>query len=226
MPDFETAFLGSTAIAYQRHVLRRTDSLFLSPVSHLLIKRHYTNSPRLQGIALATEGTITIQGKESKGLRPQDSHGKILLWEDTAPPDLHLLVRSRDQFLKVDHVWVEEGRITAWQGGAALLVHYTSYGACYFCNDGAPDENFDDLVFEIAITPEPSIHLRPCSFQIDQARSPVTRQETLGIYTACDFTEGARKSAQLIRQGKRSYALGQKNWRGYVDPFASEGKTV
>jgi hypothetical protein len=41
------------------------------------------------------------------------------------------------------------GTTDAWHNGAAMIVHDISNGKQYQCNDGHPDDNFDDLVFRV-----------------------------------------------------------------------------
>lgn len=50
----------------------------------------------------------------------------------------------------VKNIWDSgSGRIDSRFGGAAMIVEEIENGRRYRCNDGHPDENFDDVVFTI-----------------------------------------------------------------------------
>ena len=38
-----------------------------------------------------------------------------------------------------------------WQRGAAMILEVDGNTRRYRCNDGHPDDNFDDIIFEITI---------------------------------------------------------------------------
>jgi len=87
---------------------------------------------------------------------------KIVLWEDTCPSGLIITLweeRGRRKhpkslpekgYLGIKNVWdIGNGTIEAWHSGAAMIVEEIENGRRYHCNDGHPDENFDDIVFTI-----------------------------------------------------------------------------
>ena len=45
------------------------------------------------------------------------------------------------------------GTISSWVGGAARIVEEIENGRRYSCNDRAPDDDFDDIVFTITKAP-------------------------------------------------------------------------
>ena len=231
MPTFETAFLGSGSIQYNGCILRRKDTLGVGKISRVVIRRLYTNSKWRQGIALSTDGSF-LAGQEP-------FVNKIALWEDAAPSEVVIDIRSRNEVLSVYNIWDEgNGVMLWWGGGAAMVVEDSAYGARYHCNDGHPDDNCDDIVFDVTIaygrggepTPLPK-------YRIDGPRSPLTGESTIGRYTALDFARDADDVTQRekVRQAKRQQALqacsacalcdGERMWlqeRGFVDPFAMD----
>ena len=50
----------------------------------------------------------------------------------------------------IKNIWDPgDGTIFSWIGGAAMIVEEIENGRRYRCNDGHPDENFDDIIFTI-----------------------------------------------------------------------------
>ena len=117
-----------------------------------------------------------------------------------------------------------------------MVVKDLAYGARYHCNDGYPDDNCDDIVFDVTIAYGRGGRPAPLpKYWIDRPRSPLTGESTVGRYTALDFARDADGVTQRekVRQVKRQQALqtgdacafcdGEEVWlqeRGFVDPFA------
>ena len=78
-----------------------------------------TDSEWKQGIVFQTKGEFEING--------QKIPTKIVLWEDTAPKELQLLVKSKDKALFVYNVW-DTGDSTMHYGhnGAAMCIEKDS----------------------------------------------------------------------------------------------------
>jgi hypothetical protein len=54
--------------------------------------------------------------------------------------------------LEVYNLWDKGDGVTeAWHNGAAMIVEEIPGGRRYRCNDGYPDDDFDDLVFELVL---------------------------------------------------------------------------
>jgi hypothetical protein len=119
----------------------------------LRVEIESTDSDWRQGVALSTDGDFVIDGR-SVG-------GDIVLWTDTAPPVVLVRVASTTGECRVKNVWdVGDGTVHSWHNGAAMTVDDTVAGRRYRCNDGHPDEDFDDLVFRIERFPSDSSPLR------------------------------------------------------------------
>jgi hypothetical protein len=63
-------------------------------------------------------------------------------------------IRSRDGVCQVKNVWdTGNGVMQSWHNGAAMIIHRGTSSTKYECNDGFPDDDFDDLVFRIELLP-------------------------------------------------------------------------
>lgn len=101
-----------------------------------------TDSEWKQGIVFQTKGEFEIN--------EQKIPAKIVLWEDTAPKELQLLVNSKDKILFVYNVWdTGDGTIHYGHNGAAMCIEKDSNSTIYNCNDGHPNDDFSDLTFKI-----------------------------------------------------------------------------
>jgi hypothetical protein len=102
-----------------------------------------TSSRWKQGIKLSAAGHFLVAGQKiAKGL---------FLWGDTMPPVANLEVNSKDGVLCVSNAWdTGDGVVHSWHHGAALYLEAQSDGTTlYYCNDGEPDDDFDDIIFSI-----------------------------------------------------------------------------
>ncbi len=109
-----------------------------------------------QGIGLLIFGLIEI---EALGEKVKD---RTFFMENTAPKEIYIRLwhdnSKRKQpkslpkkgILGIKNIWnTGNGTISSWIGGAAMIVEEIKNGKRYRCNDGHPDENFDDIVFTI-----------------------------------------------------------------------------
>lgn len=145
MPDFSTLFGPAKGghIVYKGRTLMMMDRYPLSSDGRLRISMLSTSSKWKQGIKLNANGTILIAG--------QSLRRGVLLWEDTMPREVELQVEAKDGILQVSNAWdTGDGVTHSWHNGAAMYVELGANGLrTYYCNDGLPDEDFDDLVFSI-----------------------------------------------------------------------------
>jgi hypothetical protein len=100
------------------------------------------NSDWNQGIVLQTKGELEINGLKLLN--------KAILWEHTAPKEVHAIIKSKDKILFVYNVWdTGDGTMHYGHNGGALYIEQTSRYTLYNCNDGHPDDDFNDLLFKI-----------------------------------------------------------------------------
>lgn len=144
--EFEKLFIDSKGqpIRYQNKEVKMIDRINLSKnTNKIRINFLNTDSVWKQGITIKTSGYFEINSKKIPD--------KIVLWEHTAPNEVELIVKSNDKILIVYNVWeTGDGTIHYWHNGGAMYIEEKDGKRIYNCNDGFPDDDFNDLVFAIS----------------------------------------------------------------------------
>jgi hypothetical protein len=152
MPSFESLFRESKGkpIVYKGQELRLVDLVPFAQGDRIRVTFERTCSEWRQGVGLKAPGAVEVAG--------QTINGPILLWEDTAPTETEIRILAPAGQLQVKNVWdTGDGVTHSWHHGAAMIVEELgSGGRRYRCNDGHPDEDFDDIVFRIDLLDVPS----------------------------------------------------------------------
>ncbi|MCB0400029.1 MAG: hypothetical protein KDD26_10495 [Winogradskyella sp.] len=100
-----------------------------------------TNSEMRQGLIVASEGDIIINNK---------TYSKIILWEDTAPKEVLLTVKSKDKRFSVYNVWQKEQRTEAWYNDSYMeLLKKINNSYFFSCSDGKINSMEKTLDFKI-----------------------------------------------------------------------------
>ena len=142
------------------------------PVSNkdtLVISIEKTNSKYIQGVCIGIYGSCKVLGKTHKKRKFID----MLFWEDAELIDskhIELQVFTKENFIFINNIWEAESSPpytfkegekhtcyagnTEWHGsnrwaGAAMYAEDIKDGRRYFCNDGDPDDDFDDIIFTV-----------------------------------------------------------------------------
>lgn len=98
-----------------------------------------------QGIKLQFDGELIINGKIIQAT--------CFLWEDTMPDKVDVHFKGAGTELKVSNDWdTGDGTAHSWHNGAAMDLSVSGDRRTYYCNDGTPDEDFDDLIFTLEPT--------------------------------------------------------------------------
>ena len=99
-----------------------------------------------QGLKIATGGSFRVNGKHFQG--------GIVLWSDTVPPEVAIDVSSSEGNIQIRNVWdTGDGVTQSLHNGAGMLVDQVSESRRrYRCNDGRPDEDFNDIIFTVERT--------------------------------------------------------------------------
>ena len=149
MPSFGQLFMKSKgkSIQYEGRTLYLADRLEIVDGTVFNVRIESTNSRYRQGIDLVTTGSFEVNGM---------THDKgFYLWADTAPnaPELiQVVVHTTSGVIRVNNVWEDKrGTIHAWHNGAAMWIEELPNGRRYHCNDGDPDDDFDDIVFSVLL---------------------------------------------------------------------------
>lgn len=144
--EFEKLFIESKGqpIIYQGKELKMIDRIkLLSSKVTLKVNFVSTDSEWKQGIVFQTKGEFEINN--------QKLPAKIILWEDTAPKEVHFLIKSKDKVLVVYNIWqTQDGTTHYWHNGGAMYIEEKNGVRTYSCNDGYADADFDDLVFTVS----------------------------------------------------------------------------
>jgi hypothetical protein len=78
--------------------------------------------------------------------------GRLCLWLDDPFRPIEIVCRTQDGHIHVSNAWnfgdMRKG-IHFQHYGAGMIVEAIEDGFRYHCNDGYPDEDFDDIVFRI-----------------------------------------------------------------------------
>lgn len=148
MVVFEEMFRDSKGkpVEYNGQTIQLVDELPISAKVRMRIYFEQANSKWRQGIALMTTGSFEIAGQEVKR--------GLALWQDTAPQEVELVIRSQSAVLQVKNIWdVGDGITESWHNGAAMIVEEIPNGRRYRCNDGQPNDDFDDIIFRLEWLP-------------------------------------------------------------------------
>ena len=100
-----------------------------------------------QGVALkACEGSIVIDNREfPKG---------VVLWQDCSILKIEFAIKAKKNKpvkLEIKNVWdTGNGLMESWHNGAAMTKEELPDGSIrYWCNDGYPDDDLNDIVFRV-----------------------------------------------------------------------------
>ena len=132
-------------IIYKGKELKMMDRVSL-PSGNVSFKLRFVSSDSdyKQGIILETKGDFYIN--------EQKIPKKIVLWEDTAPKEVLMQVKSKNKEVLIYNAWrLPNGTIHYWYNGGALYTENQDGKIIYHCNDGFPDEDFNDLIFSVEI---------------------------------------------------------------------------
>ena len=145
MPSFEKEFRESKGqpIGYCENTIIRMDRIKVGKVFSGYIELISTNSDWLQGVILDVNGELEINTIKGQ---------KFILWQNHMKKPTFFHGTSKDKQLLVWNAWDTGNGVTNyWHNGAAMIKETDGDAIIYRCNDGHPDDNFDDIVFKIVI---------------------------------------------------------------------------
>ncbi|HSX04626.1 MAG TPA: hypothetical protein VLG76_07860 [Rhabdochlamydiaceae bacterium] len=164
MPDFTDLFAQSkgAAIEYRGKTIIRADKYPIKNGDILIASIEKACMERREGFAIDITGYCELDGKIFK----QGKGVMMLFWADTAPKEIKLKIFTKREFVWVHNIWEhtnsyitsdQEGKpitkysksVESLYNGAAMIVEEIENGRRYYCNDGRPDENFDDIIFTV-----------------------------------------------------------------------------
>lgn len=152
MPSFDKLFIESKGqpIIYNGNTLVLADKFPVSDGDILIASIEKADSDRRQGLSIDITGHCEIDGrvfKQGKGVM-------MLFWADTADNPTKVKVFTKKDFVWVKNIWESTGNmgkkyVDSGHHGAAMIVEEIENGRRYRCNDGYPDEDFDDIIFTV-----------------------------------------------------------------------------
>jgi hypothetical protein len=158
MPNFDPIFMETVVrpILYKGNSIARIDKFPIKNGDILIASIETTNSQYRQGFSIDIKGYCEMNGKVFK----QGKGILMLFWEDTMPKQVEIKVFTKQDFVIVQNMWEENISFLEDQekqfklrnasiNGAAMIVEEIENGRRYRCNDGVPDEDFDDIIFTV-----------------------------------------------------------------------------
>lgn len=145
MPSFQEQFeaSGGMPIEYRGQTLRMVDDYPVPDARIIRLELESADSEWRQGVYLTIEsGRIVVEGK--------DCQNGAVLWYDSAPQSVHVEIAGDATTIQIRNVWdTGNGVLESWHHGAAMIVEEGRKQRRYRCNDGHPDDDFNDLVFSV-----------------------------------------------------------------------------
>lgn len=171
MPEFQTMFMQSKGqpIQWQGKSLHLHDYFPTLGATKYRLTMESCHAARRQGLILkllhqdakgrwqrgackGTDGQLTLNGQSISG-----REGTVI-WHDTAPATVDFEIAGGATFICVYNVWESNSHmpgatvrplVDSGHNGAAMIVEEIPNGRRYRCNDGEPDDDFDDIVFRL-----------------------------------------------------------------------------
>lgn len=145
MPSFDKDFMNAKGapIKYKGLELIRLDRIPVKKKFSGYLRIISTNSEWKQGIRIKVDGLMTINAREGND---------FIIWADDVKGDIPLEGTTKKSQLIIWNAWdTGSGRVDAWLNGAAMILELDGSIRRYKCNDSHPDENFDDIIFEVML---------------------------------------------------------------------------
>jgi hypothetical protein len=147
--DYEFSKSNGKPIKYKDWELIAIDRIPVQKNFSGTLKIISTYSEWKQAVCLGSEkGKLVIGSKKEK---------KFVVYEDDIDDDvLHFEGTSKGLQLIVHNAWEQFDHrntpfLNYWVGNAAMILEIDGNTRRYRCNDSHPDDNFDDIIFEITI---------------------------------------------------------------------------
>jgi hypothetical protein len=157
MPSFEKEFREAKGVPI------KYKNLELIRMDRIPVKKKFSGSLKIISTNSEYRQAVIIQADDRKTKRltiESQKERSFIIWADEIGNDIiHFDGTSKNFELFVYNAWEQ----IAWNGvphtnywyyGAAMIVEINGNTRRYKCNDGHPDDNFDDIIFEVTIDEE------------------------------------------------------------------------
>jgi hypothetical protein len=148
MPSFQEMFMETKGrpINYQGNTLIMVDHFPILGCRNIRLVFESCDSRWRQGVALDLDGDFYVNDRQISK--------KVVIWQDTASEVVEISITTEADSIAVKNVWdTGNGVIESWHNGAAMITEDIPDGRRYRCNDGIPDDDFDDIVFRLERIP-------------------------------------------------------------------------
>lgn len=146
--EFEQFFVKSAGqpVQHKGESLYLYDELDVVDNHSVVLSIESTNSKWKQGVIILfpQEISFRIDGTNHIG-------EKTIFWENTAPKGVKISWSDKISFIKVYNTWEVNGQYYSLHNGSAMKKIDKGDTILYRCNDGYPDEDFDDLIFSLCL---------------------------------------------------------------------------
>jgi hypothetical protein len=142
MPSFQQLFAATQGepIEYQTRTLILVDRFPVPKSTNLKLTFESIGSDWKQGVILKADGEFIVAGRTIRN--------QVIFWYHTAPKEITLSLKSQQGYVEVYNAWdTGDGCVHSWHNGAAMWTEKIEKGRRFHCNDGHPDDDFDDIVF-------------------------------------------------------------------------------
>jgi hypothetical protein len=123
----------------------KIEALPIAAGQHLALAFEAVASPWRQGIWLATNGSLRVL---------EESSPQMLIWADTAPPEVVILCEQTAGLLHFYNVWSsgrKPGHERLSRTSGMIVDRIDDTYVRYSCNDIGFDSDFNKLIFRLAI---------------------------------------------------------------------------
>lgn len=129
-------------IAYRGQVVVRSDQFPTNGATDLKITFESVSGDWPQAVYLSSQGVMEINNHSGQA---------FVLWEETSPHEIALRCDPAMEHVRVSNAWDPDGSgyPERWLACGAMKREDIPQGRRYRCNDGYPDQDFDDLVFRL-----------------------------------------------------------------------------
>ena len=153
---FEELFEKSNhkPINYKGHKVCVGDTITLPAGEvHLKITFEKVNSDWEQGIFIRGNSKGNGKKKGKFVINNETFKDGFYLWRSTSPDITKATFHSQfEEVIVIWNIWrIDNGPMQYGHNGAALYFEELPNGRRYYCNDGYPDDDFDDLIFTVTL---------------------------------------------------------------------------
>ena len=152
MVDFQALFEKEQTqpIRYKDKQLYWADKFPLEGSNVLIIGIESTKSKYKQGVSVDITGYCQSNGV----LYKKNGRIDLSIWEDAQKQQVELVISTKKDFVWIQNIWefidyTGKKIVSSGVNGAAMIVEEIPNGRRYRCNDGEPDDDFDDIIFTV-----------------------------------------------------------------------------